>query len=136
MINPAYGRRKLTTAQLRAAAAGRPGYATYPEYQTGQPERLAWDCRDDLKPPVDAHRETPPVPAGTPSADVDQATPRPGPLVDRVVMRPVRVPDRPWWRPCWHWLVWTRTGLHTGYTWTEAGARRRTARYSSAGKHR
>ncbi|MEU5938654.1 hypothetical protein ABZ807_05600 [Micromonospora sp. NPDC047548] len=32
--------RVLTDAQLRAAAARRPGYATYPEYRPGQPERL------------------------------------------------------------------------------------------------
>ncbi|MFG2054792.1 hypothetical protein ACGFI9_12245 [Micromonospora sp. NPDC048930] len=32
---------RLTDAELRAAAARRPGYATYPEYRPGQPERLA-----------------------------------------------------------------------------------------------
>lgn len=31
---------RLTDAELRAAAARRPGYATYPQYRPGQPERL------------------------------------------------------------------------------------------------
>ncbi|SCL43202.1 hypothetical protein GA0074692_6762 [Micromonospora pallida] len=124
--------RQLTDEQLSQAAASRPGYATYPEYQPDQPERLAWHWRDDIKPPVDVHRAPAAPAAPAPSTAAGVVTDRQLPArIGRFVPSPIRIPGRPWWRPRWHWLVATREGIHTGYTWTESGAHRLTARYSS-----
>jgi len=56
------GERLLTDAELRAAAASRPGYATYPQYRPGQPERLAPYWRGE--------------PAPSPAVPVPTAAPR------------------------------------------------------------
>ncbi|WP_320069135.1 hypothetical protein [Micromonospora sp. RTGN7] len=45
------------------------------------------------------------------------------------VFHPLRNSARPPWRPRWQWTVISATGqVATGYTWTEAGAYRRSAR--------
>ncbi|MFI2650181.1 hypothetical protein [Micromonospora fulviviridis] len=168
--------KRLTDDELSAAAASRPGYATYPEYRPGQPERLG---RLPAVPPrpaalirlpqrvtadeVDrikdafrsaAHRPAvvlPPGPAieirparAEPAAlaalDARPARPTPvqpapdaplaaepeSPVFD---FQPVRISEREWWRPRWHWAVmYTGARVRHGYAWTEAGARRRTRR--------
>lgn len=167
----------LTDDELRAAAARRPGYATYPEYRPGQPERLGRlpavparpaavvristrvtaDEVDRIKdgfraaarrapvmlPPGLAMEIRParPVPAPPPAAlDARPARPTPTqPTPDARVadlpespvfdFQPVRISERSWWRPRWHWAVMaTGARVRHGYAWTEAGARRRTAR--------
>ncbi|MBM7083625.1 MULTISPECIES: hypothetical protein [Micromonospora] len=123
--------RLLTDEQLRRAAAGRPGYATYPEYAPGGPERLGQlpriTARRAGRPPAAA-----PFSAVTgPAEPVRSACPEPAPADARVLygFPPCLIEDRPWWRRRWHWAVMVTGGrLRQGYAWTRAGARRRTAR--------
>ncbi|MEV4270580.1 MULTISPECIES: hypothetical protein [Micromonospora] len=50
----------------------------------------------------------------------------PAPVFD---FQPHRLAHRRWWQPRWHWAVIAAdNGVRHGYAWTEAGARRRTAR--------
>ncbi|WP_319460066.1 hypothetical protein [Micromonospora sp. RTP1Z1] len=163
-------KRLLTDAELRAAAALRPGYATYPEYRPGQPERLgllpavdgsrrgstvalgftaapevpaapapgivvlaarlgvehcAHVAATELKRAQEVLDARPPVPAAEPVAVTLVALPE-SPVFD---FQPCLISERPWWRRRWHWAVMA-VGARTyhGYAWTEAGARRRTAR--------
>lgn len=126
----------LTDVELRAAAAGRPGYATYPQYRPGQAERLgrlpavarpSSAVADRAGPPpvrtwLDARL---PLPAATPTIVTLLELPQ-----ARVFdFQPRRIEARPWWLRRWHWGVLTAAGgKQFGYAWTEAGARRRTAR--------
>ncbi|QOC89857.1 hypothetical protein [Micromonospora craniellae] len=91
----------LTDAELRIAAARRPGYATYPQYRPGQPERLGRLPRVPLRPSVSVPRAT--------------------------AFQPQRDRRRPWWRRRWNWTVSASAGavVTMGYCWTESGARRR-----------
>ncbi|MFI6161709.1 hypothetical protein ACIA59_17400 [Micromonospora haikouensis] len=126
----------LTDEQLRAAALSRPGYATYPQYRPGQPERLG------QLPPVNP--PAPPAAAGGPGP-VDAPTPPPAttgaphaagrpaagpaPISEPFVFRPARAPGRPWWRRGWQWAVVDSSGaVAYGDTWTETGAYWRSAR--------
>lgn len=120
-------RDRLTDEELRRAAASRPGYATYPQYRTGQVERLASFWRGG--PPT----LVVPGPTVVPVADlasVRPARPVPPPAAHPVQYLPTYIAARPWWRPRWHWLVIARDRFGLGYTWTAAGARRRTRRYA------
>ncbi|WP_030488177.1 hypothetical protein [Micromonospora chokoriensis] len=122
----------LTEKQWRAAAAGRPGYATYPQYRPSSQERLA-----PLRiRPTDGSGH--PVVVGRPLAPPVSAEPIaarvPVPLAELPPTRIYEFPleyakHRPRWRRRWMWAVMPATG-HTawGYCWTESGARRRTAR--------
>lgn len=76
-------KRLLTDAELRAAAATRPGYATYPQYRPGRQERLA---QVPLRVEVDPTRNT--IDAGT--IDAGAAAP----------MRPGHVAGDMWSSPC------------------------------------
>lgn len=138
---------RLNDDELRDAAAGRPGYATYPEYRPSSRERLAplrIRPTDATGHPVPVRRTAAaPVPAEPSPASrtwLDARlplTPTPPPAVLLLASLPPRLFDfqprrtdaRPWWRPRWHWGVLTAAGqTRHGYAWTEAGAARRTAR--------
>ncbi|MFI6332940.1 hypothetical protein ACIBBG_32115 [Micromonospora chersina] len=173
---------RLTDDELRAAAARRPGYATYPEYRPGQPERLGqlpavpappvpvspirllpfpgpplpteWSralaaaLRDGAPRPemlpagLSVEAQTARPSAAAPPAPLDARPARPTPaqpapdapladLPESAVydFQPVRISARPWWLPRWHWAVmYAGARVRHGYAWTEAGARRRTAR--------
>ncbi|MFG3418721.1 hypothetical protein [Micromonospora sp. NPDC048063] len=135
--------RLLTDDELRAAAATRPGYATYPQYRP-QPERLGQLPAVDrdlllstvriagvpaLLPPVPEHCYPPDavdLPEAKPDESLRLVELPPSPVFE---FQPHRSPGRPWWRPRWSWAVMPAKGPTTwGYCWTEAGARRRTAR--------
>lgn len=120
--------RRLTDAELRAAAARRPGYATYPEYRPGQRERLGQlpavglvPARPASAPPVVIRPPVPEPPAAVTLAAL--------PSVAVFDFQPRRIDARPWWRPRWHWGVIAAGGrMDYGYSWTEGGASWCTAR--------
>ncbi|WFF07228.1 hypothetical protein O7622_01105 [Micromonospora sp. WMMD1076] len=169
---------RLSDDEWRAAAASRPGYATYPDYRPGKPERLGElpsllppppacshgyvthvsrggatvhpdgvQCRNPrpwrstITEPTAEHPAPVALPQVQPSGGALDARP---PTVDTepppatlAALPPTRVFDfqphrlahRRWWQPRWHWCVIAAdNGVHHGYAWTEAGARRRTAR--------
>ncbi|MEV0805752.1 hypothetical protein [Micromonospora sp. NPDC050200] len=155
---------RLTDAELRAAAAARPGYATYPEYRPGQPERLgrlpavparptalftarstslsedeARALKDSFvaaaklwnatlpAPPAAALDARPPLPAQP--AEPEAVTLAALPETHVYDFQPRLIKARPWWRRRWHWgVIAAAARTRHGYAWTEAGARRRTAR--------
>ncbi|MDG4756302.1 hypothetical protein [Micromonospora sp. WMMD710] len=131
--------RGLNDAELRVAAARRPGYATYPQYRPGQAERLG-RLPAAVRPavPVVADRAEPanvrhPLDGRRPLPTSSQTTVTllleslpPARIYDFV---PRLIEARPWWQPRWHWGVLAADGRkQLGYAWTQGGARRRTAR--------
>ncbi|SBT64249.1 hypothetical protein GA0070622_1219 [Micromonospora sediminicola] len=165
---------RLNDDELRAAAATRPGYATYPEYRPGQPERLGklpavhrppapapaaaaaveqqpaaldgsaaaapktwYDNTDIWGPEPEPAPTGTAVPVGEPldarppttAAEPPPATLQALPPTHVFDFEPRWIVERPWWRRRWHWAVMAAdAGVHHGYAWTQAGARRRTAR--------
>lgn len=133
----------LNDDELRAAAATRPGYATYPQYRPGQTERLAPHWRDrDRDREAWAEADTVPLPPAPEGFYPPEAVPLPvepaktsADTLAELTQAPVfefaprLCPVRPWWRPRWGWTVMASAGRSWwGYCWTESGARRRTAR--------
>ncbi|MEU0081396.1 hypothetical protein ABZY58_26140 [Micromonospora tulbaghiae] len=168
---------RLNDDELRAAAASRPGYATYPDFRPGQVERLgrlpslhrAPACSHGYSTHVDragvtVHpdglqctnprpwRSSLTDPAVENAAQVARAaiehtgevldarpptTDTPPPPATLTALPPAPVFDfqprlaieRQWWQRRWHWgVIAADGGVYHGYAWTEAGARRRTAR--------
>lgn len=138
---------RLTDDELRAAAARRPGYATYPQYRPGQSEQLG---RLRLGQPPASLITTTRALSEPEAAQVKQAIVAklnagvglavlpPAPVTVTLESLPAaRVFDfqprlitaRPWWRRRWHWGVLAAGGrMEYGYAWTETGARWRTSR--------
>lgn len=90
----------LDDEKLRAAAAARPGYATYPDYQPAGP------------------LDVPDQPAEPPGAAAEPWTGRSAVYRD---------PGRQWWQTQWRWEVTTSTLVAAGWCLTRPAADRRRA---------